>query len=175
MTKIRNCGFVVCMALLLFLSGCTQSSRFGMQELSRRIAVENEKYAFTVEGAFLSDGFWHIPFSLLQAEDLLLSCKEDENGNLLQILLTAEKDTAPVTDFIAFSKLLTQVFFGVSAREASAITENAGLTDESVLFTDHTGTQTRGRYSFTFFSTPVSVTVILTYDDAVVVTESANY
>ena len=175
MTKIRKYGAFLCVAVLVFLSGCTQSSRFGMQELSRRISIENEKYAFTVEGAFLSDGFWHIPFSLVQTDDLLMSCKEDENGNLLQILLTAEKDTAPAADFVAFSKLLTQVFFGVSSYEAAAITQNAGLTDESVLFADHTGTQTQGRYSFTFFSTPVSVTTILTYDDAIVVTENESH
>ena len=173
--KIKKYMSLIVVVLLVFLSGCTQSSRFGMQELARRIGIENEKYAFTAEGAFLSDGYWHIPFSCVQADDLLLSCKEDTNGNLLQILLTAEKDTAPAADFIAFSKVLTKVFFGVSDYQAAAIAENAGLTDESVLFTDHTDTQTHGRYSFTFFSTPVSVTVILTYDDAVVVAESANY
>lgn len=165
--KTKRCLAVLLATVLLLCAGCTQSRRFGIQELSRRLGSMNELYAFSLEGAALSNGFYHIPFSVLQEEDLLLSCKEDADGQLLQILLTAEKTTAPTADFIDFSLLLTQVFFGVGEHKAAEIVHTAGLTDESVLFTDCTGTASEERYSFTFFSTPLSITAILQYDDAI--------
>ena len=139
-----------------------------MQELSHRLGQQDEKYAFSLDGVALFNEYYHIAYSLAQPEDLLLSCKEDANGNLTQILLTAEQSTAPTTDFLQRTNLLIEVFFGVSEHDAAALAEEAGMTDESVLFTDCTGIAKNGRYSFTFFSTPLSVTAILTYDDAVV-------
>ncbi len=163
------CGLLA--VILMLCAGCTASQRFGMQELSRRLGEQNERYAFSLDGVSLYNEYYHIPFSLEQEEDLLLSCKEDENGQLTQLLLTAEKDTAPTGDFLAFSLLLIEVFCNVSSYEAVALAEQAGLTGEDVLFADHTGTAETGRYSFTFFSTPLSITAILSYDDAIVVTE----
>ena len=162
---------VILAFVLLLCVGCSESTRFGMQELSRRLAQQDEKYAFSLDNVSLYNEYYHIPFSLVQEEDLLLSCKEDADGNLTQILLTAEKDTAPTADFMRLAELLIAVFFGVKEQNAKALAEEAGMADESVLFTDFTGTAKNGRYSFTFFSTPLSITAILTYDDAVVAQE----
>lgn len=156
------------LVLLFVCTGCSQSRRFGTQELSYRLAAENETYAFSLDGATLSNGYYHIPFSVHGENDMLLSCEEDAQGQLLQILLTAEKNTAPTGEFIELSELLTQIFFGISRHDAQAVLHEAGLTGEDVLFSDHTATVENGRYSFTFYSTPISITVILHYDDAVV-------
>ncbi|MBE6812404.1 MAG: hypothetical protein E7523_05930 [Ruminococcaceae bacterium] len=163
----RFCSLFLAITLVL-CAGCNAPRRFGMQELSRRLEQQNERYAFSLDGVTLYNGYYQIPFSLMQEEDLLLSCKEDEKGQLTQILLTAEQETAPTDDFLAFTQLLIASFCGVSEYEAAAMAEEAGLTGADVLFSDHTGTATKGRYSFTFFSTPLSITGILTYDDAVV-------
>lgn len=162
---------VILAFVLLLCVGCSESTRFGMQELSRRLAQQDEKYAFSLDNVSLYNEYYHIPFSLEQEEDLLLSCKEDADGNLTQILLTAEKDTAPCADFLHLACLLIEVFFGVNANEAKQLAEEAGMTAESVLFTDHTASAKKGRYTFTFFSSPLSITAILTYDDALVAQE----
>ncbi|MBQ3517760.1 MAG: hypothetical protein IJA31_00415 [Clostridia bacterium] len=163
----RFCSLFLAITLVL-CAGCSAPSRFGMQELSRRLEEKNERYAFSLDGVTLYNEYYHIPFSLVQGEDLLLSCKEDEKGQLTQLLLTAEKETAPADDFLAFAQLLIEVFCSVNEYEAAAMTEEAGLTGADALFSDHTGTAKKGRYSFTFFSTPLSITSIITYDDAIV-------
>lgn len=165
--KIKRMMAWVCI-LTLLCTGCTMSRRFGMQELSRRLSEYDERFAFSLEGVSLSNEFYHIAFSFQQEEDLLLSCKEDADGQLLQILLTAEKNSIPTAEFLAFSQALVGVFFGISEFRATQVLHEAGLTDESVLFTDYTGAASQGRYSFTFFSTPLSVTAMLAYDDAIV-------
>ena len=158
---------ILCLVFVL-TTGCTRSERFGLQELSRRLENHDERFGFDLAGAYLSDSYYHIPISMRQSEDLLLSCKEDADGRLLQILLTGEANTAPKADFLALANALTAEFFGVSIHKASEYTEQAGMTDETVLFTDHTGHADCGRYEFTFYSTPQSITAMLTYDDSVV-------
>lgn len=168
----RITSILLCMVLFFLCGGCTGDARFGMQELSKRLAEQDERYGFSLEGISFSNDFYHIPFSFASEQDVLLSCKEDPDGRLLQILLTTDKERAPQEDFLNLTKTLIAVFFGVDEFEATAIAQEAGLTDTAVLFSDHTSTATKGRYSFTFFSTPLSVTAILKYDDAVVVTET---
>ncbi len=161
--------FISIILILLFLcAGCSAPSRFGMQELSRRLTEKNELYEFSLNGVTLYNGYYHIPFSIAQEQDLLLSCKEDEKGQLTQLLLTAEKDTAPTDDFLSLTHLLIEIFCNINKYDAAAMAQDAGLTGEEVLFSDYTGTAEKGRYSFTFFSTPLSITAILTYNDAVV-------
>ena len=162
--KITACLLGV--ILLLCCSGCTRDARFGIQELSHRLEERDERYGFSSEGISFSNEFYHIPFSFAGEQDVLLSCKEDADGRLLQLLLTTDKERAPQEEYIAFAKTLIAVFFGVDDYEAAAIAEEAGLTGTEVLFSDCTGKAERERYSFTFFSTPLSVTAILTYDDA---------
>lgn len=159
--------FLLCLFVTAGLQGCTHSQRFGMQELSRRLGKQNESYAFSIEGASLSNGFFHIPLSLQQENDLLLSCKEDADGQLLQVLLTAAKDTAPTQDFLSLSRCLTAVFFCTGTQKADSLLQTVGLTGEEVLFSDHTESTREGRYSMTFYSTQMSVTLLLCYDDAV--------
>ena len=164
--KIKKWTAVVCVLILLLCAGCARSERFGMQELSNRLAETDERYGFSLEGISFSNNFYHIPFSFAGEQDVLLSCKEDEDGRLLQMLLTSDKERAPQEDYIAFTKTLISVFFGVDEFEAAAIAEEAGLTGTQVLFTDCTGKTERDRYSFTFFSTPLSITAIFTYDNS---------
>lgn len=166
--KTKRLIYVLLVMVFVLCAGCTAPQRFGMQELSRRLEEQNERYAFSLDAVTLYNEYYHIPFSLEQEEDLLLSCKEDENGQLTQLLLTAEKDTAPTDDFLTLSQLLLEIFCNVSEYEAAAMAEEAGMTGADVLFSDHTGKAEKGRYSFTFFSTPLSITAILTYDDAIV-------
>ncbi|MBQ6862751.1 MAG: hypothetical protein IJO14_00795 [Clostridia bacterium] len=167
--KHKKTILILLTCLLLLCTSCSESRRFGMQELSRRVGETDERFAFSTDGISLSNGFYHIPFSVSQENDLLLSCEEDSEGQLLQILLTAEKNTAPIDFFMQFAGCLTRVFMGIDTYKADEMLHEAGLTDESVLFSDHTGTAEDGRYSVTFYSSPVSISLILRYDDAVMI------
>lgn len=157
--------------LLLVCGGCVKESRFGMQELSYRLKKQDAAYAFSLEEATVSNGFYHVYLSAETEHDVLLSCREDENGKLLQILLTGEKEHLPTEFFASFAQALLQEFFGIGTREAQTMADETGLSDPSLYFTDLTRTQTLGRYSLTFFSSPLSVSMVLTYDDATVFTE----
>lgn len=160
---MKKTAFLLLLAAAWLLSpGCTKEKRFGIAELSRRLAAHEEAYAFAVPDALLSDGYYHIAYSLESEDDLLLSLCEDADGRLTRVLLTASQENAPAEEFCAFAAVLTAVFCDVSDREAREMAQEAGLHDKNDLFTDQKGTAARKRYSYTFFSTPLSVTVLLT-------------
>ena len=71
--KHKKTILILLTCLLLLCTSCSESRRFGMQELSRRVGETDERFAFSTDGISLSNGFYHIPFSVSQENDLLLS------------------------------------------------------------------------------------------------------
>lgn len=91
MKKISLCAAVLCCICLLF-SACSSDERAGYKTFAEEMAKIDERYYFEYFDMFIYEHTYHVYLSLVSENDILLSMKLSDSGDIDEITVTAEKE-----------------------------------------------------------------------------------
>ncbi len=155
---------VLCIfSLLTALVSCTSQLRIDFSELLKRTQKQFPELTLDMENAFYSDGEWFLFVSLCAQDDILLTASADENGCLTCVGISAVRIIdceEQKKSFIEFSEAAAGAFMGEIS--PSALLNELGLYDESLIFSQQVRFSEYGRFSASFFNADVGSTVRIT-------------
>lgn len=157
---------IILAAVLLLLPSCTREKLFDRSELSIRLSRLNESYSFSYDDIICEDNISRVFYSLSSADDVLLSMTQDNDGRLLRVELTMLGESAAeglLASYEDFCAALTEVFLSESQENARELCAETGLLSREEYFTDFFGKSESGRYTLRLWSSPVSMSYIITY------------
>ncbi len=161
--KAQKYAIFVLLPALLLASGCVKDKRFDYSELALRLAQIDAAYAFSDSDLFFADGVYYCYYSLGQADDTLLTVKEDAEGKLDRVTLTL---SAPPTDarfgaFRDFALTLAQVF--IPEADLKALREKTNLDAPGALLKQTVSYYTNGFYSAAVFAAAQGTCFVMRY------------
>ncbi len=161
--KAQKYAIFVLLPALLLASGCVKDKRFDYSELALRLAQIDAAYAFSDSDLFFADGVYYCYYSLGQADDTLLTVKEDAEGKLDRVTLAL---AAPPTDaryeaFRDFALALAEVFIPNADKEAIRAQMHLDAPDEMLAHT--LSSYGNGFYSASVLAVPQGVCFLLEY------------
>ena len=151
------------LSALLLSAGCVKDKRFDYSELALRLAQADEAYAFRESDLFFADGIYYCYYSLGEADDTLLTMKEDADGKLDRVTLTL---SAPPTDarydaFRDFALTLAEIF--IPDADTEAIREKTNLDAPEALLKQTVTYYTNGFYSAAVFAAQQGTCFVMRY------------
>ena len=162
MKAIRTVSALLLCLLLCAAGGCTESERTDYSELNRRLKRENEAYGFCEEELLYNEGVYYAVTALPPGKKVLLTMREDEEGRLDQITVTASGEDVPdgfaevCTDYCA-AVVRAFVPSGDDVPLAAAV---GGYTH--ILYTECVRRERSGMYTMELFSDPVGISLLIT-------------
>ena len=159
----KGAAWGLILLLLLPLAGCVKDKRFDYSELNFRLRETEPRFTFADTDLFYADGVYYCYYSLGEAEDALLTMKEDAEGKLERVTLTlAAPPTDPrFDDFREFALALAEIF--IPGADTEAIRAATNLDFPAVLLQQTLSTYCNGFYSAAAFACEPAVSFILRY------------
>ena len=160
-------AIILCVVFMVSLSACTEESRPDMTALSERLALINEYYAFDYFDAFIYDGAYHIYFSLCSEDDVMLSIRTDEAGNINDVTVTAVaekmKTDGERNAYMNFSSAVIDSFTDLSEKEKKEKEKSLSYQKPKLYFSDLYETYSALRYNFIFSSNSAYISLYCEY------------
>lgn len=159
-------GFILILLIFTF-SSCSQSGRPDYELLSDRLSQINEHYAFEYFDMFLYEGSYHVYFSLCSQDDVMLSIQLDDNCNIENVTVTADKGKM-TTDgeknaYKTFASAVISAFCELSESEKKELSNTMSYENINFYFSDLYETYDALRYSFIFSSNSQSINLYCEY------------
>lgn len=160
---------VISAVLLLTMCSCSKSQRMDWQELSKRLADEDEKYSYSFLDLVFYDGAYHTFLSLHDKDDAILSMTSD-GGMISSVTLTASSRTLDKSDgreeFYEMCKALCEVFAGENDDEAEKICKSIYADTTDRYFSECYKTYETEHYKYIFSSNNLFISFCCEYYDS---------
>jgi len=153
-------------SMLFILCSCTQSQRMDWQELSKRLADEDEKYSYSFLDLVFYEGAYHTFLSLHDKDDAILSMTS-EGGMISSVTLTASSRTLDKTDgreeYYELCKTLCAVFAGENEDDAEKICKTIYADTTDRYFTECYEKYETEHYKYIFSSNNLFISFCCEY------------
>lgn len=164
---MKFASVLLCCLLIFSFSGCTEPERPDYELLSERMAQINQHYAFEYFDMFRYEGAYHVYFSLCSNDDVMLSFVLDENSNIENVTVTADKSKM-TTDgernaYKSFASAVISSFADLSDKEKKELSENLSFENTNFYFSDLYETYSALRYNFIFSSNSQCINLYCEY------------
>lgn len=165
MKKLQIYGAIL-LIIAIFLSfvSCAKEDRFDYSELNLRLTSLMPSAQIDESALFFSDDTFYYYYSLVSEHDTLLSLRQDADGLLDRVSLTADEmvlNTA-YDVFRTLSLALAEAF--IPQADTDALREGVCFDDQEALRAKILCTYTQGFYKASLFYTPAAVCFMLRYE-----------
>ncbi len=153
--------------VILTLNSCTKERFIERDELSLRLAQENEAYIIHAESIIFDNDRQYIFYSLTKPDDCLLSLKTDKSSRIEAFSLTLDKDKWNNQEFqdsfLPFFDTLTKAFCGFEPEKVDEVKENLRIADMETYADNHFEETENSGYGFTLYVNEISVVLRCVY------------
>lgn len=145
-------SFVFC-----FLCGCSQESKFGLEQFTHRLSTQYEMSFNTADFMYGHDENEE-KYLFYEEDDFLISLSLDANSSIkgVSLLFTESMDINSGLD--TFCKICS-VFTGDTYENQKKTNEECRITTDAIKYADNSFTSTVGKYKYSVICNNYSVTL----------------